>query len=243
MTKTARTIPNEAKATHAGEAYAAPSSRSAPAGQQIQNTGKTLADAFRAGSGPIEMKWPIDLAIQVLREGKAVAEIDCAMPRLGWTPSDGEPTGNHRIQLEIQTLARELEWKLYWLGQQEYAFRRWKEAAETVKTIREHIENMLDTDLATKVAEMPEAGKKLRALEQQRETALRSALRKRREDADSLKEWVAQLDQKHPDWSNVRMANELALQGGVHMNQRPYTSRRIGQIRNALKQEARTQRK
>jgi hypothetical protein len=189
------------------------------------------------------MKWPIALAVQVLWKGNAIAETDCATPRLGWTPCDGEPTGIHRIQLEIQTLARVLEWKLYWLGQQEYVFHHWNEAAETVKTIREHIERTLDRGLATKVAEMPEAGEKLRTLEQQRETARRAALRKRKEDADTLKEWVAKLDQQHPDWSSVQMANELTSQRAVHVNGNPYSARRIGQIRNDLKREARAQRK
>jgi hypothetical protein len=237
VSKTTRRTPDQSKPTHSGEADAA------PAGLQIQTTGKTLADAFRAGSGPIEMKWPIDLAVQVLREGKAIAETDCATPRLGWTPSDGEPTGIHRIQLEIQTLARELEWKLYWLGQQEYVFHHWNEAAETVKTIREHIESTLDKDLATKVAEMPEAGKKLRALKQQRTNALGHATELRRRDADALKERVAKLDHEHPNWPSVQMVQELTSLGAVHMNGKPYTARRIGQIRNELRRAARAQQK
>jgi hypothetical protein len=188
-------------------------------------------------------RWVLGLAAMVMKEGKAIAEKDRAMPRIGGYTSDGEPSAIHRITLEIQTLARELEWKLYWLGQQEYVFHHWNAAAETVKTIREHIESTFDKDLATKVAEMPEAGRELRALKQQRTNALRRATELRKRDAEALKEHVAKLDHEHPNWSRVQMVQELTSQGVVHMNKKPYTPERIGQIRNELRREARAQRK
>ena len=222
---------SKAKRTRQDEANGAP----------VEQQGTVAERISQSASLP---RWVFGLAAMVMKEGKAVAEKDRATLRLGRSPGDREPTGIGRILLEIQTLARELEWKLYWLGQQERVYHRWNEAAETVKTIREHIEDsILNKDLATKVAEMPEAGEKLLALAQQRETARRAALRKRKEDADTLKEWVAQLDQQHPDWSNPQMAKELTSQGAVHVNKKAYTPRRIGQIRNGLRRDARAQRK
>ena len=54
----------------------------------------------------------------------------------------------------------------------------------------------------------------------------------RAENARALDELVAQLDREHPDWSHVEMAKKLEADKVLHMDGKPYTARRIGQIRN-----------
>jgi hypothetical protein len=72
----------------------------------------------------------------------------------------------------------------------------------------------------------------LNALRLARDKALDNANQKRKEDAKVLKELVAEEHQAHRDWSHVQIAKKLEADGVRHKNGKPYTARRIGQIRN-----------
>ena len=61
---------------------------------------------------------------------------------------------------------------------------------------------------------------------------LKLANEKRRGDAESLRDVVVELDRVHPEWSHAQMARELADRKiGHYRSGKPYSARRIGQIR------------
>ena len=68
--------------------------------------------------------------------------------------------------------------------------------------------------------------KEFKALVARREHSRTQANLVRAEIRQALEEIVAELDREHPDWSNVKMAEELKGRGIER------TDRRIGQIRN-----------
>lgn len=82
-------------------------------------------------------------------------------------------------------------------------------------------------------SQFPRLPQIMAASERQRaEDNLKLANQKRFGDAEALKDIVAELDRKHPEWSHAQMARELeSLKIGHHKSGKPYSARRIGQIR------------
>lgn len=86
---------------------------------------------------------------------------------------------------------------------------------------------------AERMAQEIEQSGELKALLAKRRANLDKATLAREEDAQALAERVAELDRENPAYSHVEMAKKLAAEGIHHKkNRKPYTARRIGQIRN-----------
>jgi hypothetical protein len=86
---------------------------------------------------------------------------------------------------------------------------------------------------AERLAQEIEQSGELKALLAKRRANLDKATLAREEDAQALAERVAELDRENPAYSHVEMAKKLAAEGIHHKkNRKPYTARRIGQIRN-----------
>jgi len=85
---------------------------------------------------------------------------------------------------------------------------------------------------ARQVVQRLERSERFKAWIAEQKDHLDEANQVRAENARALDELVAQLDREHPDWSHVEMAKKLEADKVLHMDGRPYTERRIGQIRN-----------
>ena len=86
---------------------------------------------------------------------------------------------------------------------------------------------------AERLAQEIEQSGELKALLAKRRANLDKATLAREEDAQALAERVAELDRENPAYSHVGLAKKLAAEGIHHKkNGKPYTARRIGQIRN-----------